>query len=115
MQVDGPVPQLPLFDQGAGLLAAEDGIGKALQAERVGLWKAAAFAWIARRQPGSEFTADDLVRELGLPDEGVNRNNVVGAVFSTASRAGTIRFAGRMRKSARVARHANVQRVWVKQ
>jgi hypothetical protein len=86
----------------------------ALQADRVGLWKVEAAIWLDRLPSGRVFTADDMIREIGVPGEGPNRNNVVGAVFSAASKQGRIRFAGRMRKSARVTRHGNVQRVWVK-
>ena len=102
------------FDGLASAVAAEDGMSNALNADRVTMWKAAADAWLYRLDQGREFVTDDMVAVVGLPDEGPNRNNVVGAWTSAQARRGHIRFAGRMRKSKRVARHVGLQRVWVK-
>ena len=87
---------------------------KALVPDRVSQWKVDATAWLESQWAGVEFTADDLVSVVGLPDEGINRNNVVGAWMSGQSKAGRIIWTGRFRKSARVVRHGNQQRVWRK-
>lgn len=102
------------FDSVAADLAGRAGMEKASQAERVQLWKQAAAAWFSSLIPGVEITADDLVREIGLPDSGPARNNVVGAIFSAASKADTIMFTGRFKKSERVIGHGNLQRIWMK-
>lgn len=102
------------FDRARALQEAVDGMEKASKAERVQVWKANAAEWLGQLHYGVEFTADDLVRAIGLPDSGVARNNVVGALFSAASKRGTIMFTGRFRKSERVIGHGNLQRVWRK-
>lgn len=102
------------FDSVTGDQLAREGMAKADSADRVQLWKQDAARWFATVPVGAEFTADDLTKAIGVPDEGANRNNVVGAFFSGLARNQRIRFAGRMRKSARVTRHSNVQRVWIK-
>lgn len=102
------------FDPIAADLAAVDGMDRATHAERVQLWKAAARAWFMQLPHGAEVTADDLIREVGLPDIGPAKNNVVGAIFSAASKRRYIVFTGRMQKSERVIRHGNLQRVWRK-
>lgn len=107
-----PARQPTLFDPEQAELAAEAGMAQAASADRVQLWKQAATTWIGLLEPGVEFTADDLVRAVGLPDVGPNRNNVVGAVFSGAARSRLIVFAGRLRRSERLVRHGNLQRVW---
>jgi hypothetical protein len=94
--------------------AAEEGWGKALRARRVQAWKYQAEYWLDDLDAGEEFVSDDLVRDVGLPDIGPNCNNVVGAWFSGQAKRGTIEFVGRMRRSKRVVRHGNPQRVWRK-
>lgn len=110
-----PTPgQVGLFDLEQGQAAAEQGMWLADSAARVQQWKEMADAWLAELQVWSHFTADDLVAAVGLPDEGANRNNVVGAWMNAQSKKGLIEFAGRLSKSARVGRHTGLQRVWVK-
>ena len=94
--------------------AANQGMAQAWKADRVQEWKIRAGAWLEDLPSGSEFVSDDLVADVGLPDLGPNRNNVVGAFFSGQAKRGSIRFAGRMRRSKRIIRHGNPQRVWVK-
>jgi len=115
--------QLPIFGNGGDPLrespkeakaAADVGMSKALKAARVEAWKLTAGEWLSAQARGFEFTSDDLVRTAGLPDVGPNRNNVVGAWFSGQAKRGTIVFAGKMRRSKRVVRHGNPQRVWRK-
>jgi hypothetical protein len=107
-----PVP-VPTFDSKEAQRLADEGMSNAMRAQRVTLWKEMANAWLASQPSGVEITADDLTRAVGLPDIGPARNNVVGAWFSGRAKAGKLVFAGRMRKSLRVERHGNVQRVWV--
>lgn len=102
------------FDAQAAKEAAETGMERASRAERVQEWKVRAEEWFEELPRWRAFTADDLVEEIGLPDEGVAKNNVVGAWFSSKSKAGTIRFAGRFAKSERIIGHGNLQRVWEK-
>lgn len=116
--LDPPEPvveQKPVeFDTDAANAAGDEGMGRARRAERVQDWKMEAAQWISQCPRWSEFTADDLILAVGLPDEGVNRNNVVGALISSWSKAGHIEWTGAFRKSARVIRHGNPQRVWRK-
>ena len=100
------------FDPVAAEAAAEDGMDKARRAFRVQQWKEAANEWLATRDRGVVFTADSLVAVVGLPDVGPARNNVVGAWVSAQSKMGRIVFTGRLKKSERVERHGNLQRVW---
>lgn len=102
------------FDATAAKEAAQEGMDKAERALRVQQWKAQADALLENIPIGRTFTADYVVRMVGLPDEGVAKNNVVGAWFSAKSKAGIIRFTGRFRKSERVVGHGNLQRIWEK-
>lgn len=102
------------FDPVAAKAAADEGMARAARADRVQEWKDAAEILLERIPGGAQFTADDIVERIGLPDTGVARNNVVGAWFATKSRAGEIRFTGNFRKSGRVIGHGNLQRVWEK-
>lgn len=102
------------FDPVAAKTAAEEGMGRASRADRVQEWKAKADEMFERAPISAQFTADNIVARIGLPDEGVARNNVVGAWFSAKSKAGRIRFTGRFLKSERVIGHGNLQRVWEK-
>lgn len=100
------------FDYLKAVWAGEVGMDDARRAARVQAWKDAADAWLELLPAGREFTADDLVRAIGLPDFGVARNNVVGAWTSAKSKAGRIVWTGTFRKSERVVGHGNLQRVW---
>jgi hypothetical protein len=105
--------QPSLFDLAEGMLAKELGQAIAEDAGRVQVWRDDAMAglwWLACRR--DEFTADDLVRMVGLPDTGTNKNNAVGAVFSGAARRGWIEPTGTYRKSRRVLSHARRITVW---
>ena len=93
------------------MTAAREGMDAAERAERVQEWKAKAEAWLAAKYAGDIFSADDLVEAIGLPDEGVARNNVVGAWMAAKSRHGTITFRS-FTRSRRVIGHGNLQRVW---
>ncbi len=108
-------PPPPLLEDPVWAAGARDaGMSHALRAQRVAAWKNAANDWLARQPIGVLFTTDDLVRAVGVPDIGANRNNVVGAWTSGNARAGRIVFTGRLAKSRRVVRHAGMQRLWRK-
>lgn len=63
---------------------------------------------------GEVFTPDDVVRAAGLPDEGLNRNNAVGAWINGLAQSGFIQWTGRTVKSRRVDRHAGSNKEWRK-
>lgn len=92
--------------------AGDEGMARALRAQRVRVWKQLAEDWLADQRPGREFIADDLVAVIGLPDAGPARNNVVGAWISAKARQGAVKWTGEFRKSARVIGHGNLLRVW---
>lgn len=92
--------------------AADAGMEEALRAERIARWKEQAEWWLEQQEPGFIFTADDLVADIGLPDHGAARNNVVGAWINAQARHRKIEFSGELRKSRREAGHGNLQRVW---
>jgi hypothetical protein len=100
------------FDDLAAQAAVEAGQEQALEADRIAKWRIDADSWLETLRVGSVFTADALVGAIGLPDEGVHRNNAVGAWFGRKSRMGKIVWTGRYARSARVIGHGNQQRVW---
>jgi hypothetical protein len=98
-------------------LGIEEGKARALNADRVDFWKAAADRWLADLPVGFEFTADTLVARLGRPDVPGSRerpNNVIGAWLSGKAKRGAIRWSGRYRRSRRAEGHGNQQRIWLK-
>lgn len=96
-----------------GQAAADQGMARANAANRVQTWKQYADSWlIGVIQAGRKFTADDLINDVGLPDHGVGKNNVVGAWINAQSKRGLIEFTGQFRKSKRIDRHTGIQRVW---
>lgn len=108
------VPPIPAsFDARAANELASAGMSQALRAERVTAWKQQADAWLASQTQGTVLIADDLIRDIGLPDlPGPALNNVIGAWFSAKSRIGSLVFLQRHEKSARPEGHGNLQRVW---
>jgi len=92
--------------------AAGAGMEQALRAERVQVWKQNAERWLDGQHQGRLFTADDLVADIGLPDVGQGRNNVVGAWINAQQKRQRIEFTGRLDKSRRVEGHGNLQRLW---
>jgi hypothetical protein len=63
---------------------------------------------------GDVFTADDLVEYTGLPDEGPNKNNAVGAWINSMSQGKFIKWTGRTVKSERPGRHQGTSKEWIK-
>jgi hypothetical protein len=108
------IRQGDLFDAQEAATLRDQGMDIALDADRVQLWKAKAKRWLDKHRKGYRFTADELVDGIGLPDEGVNRNNVVGAVMRSWSCRGWIIKTGYYKPSTRKRRHASVQCVWEK-
>lgn len=103
-----------LFDIARGERAKEAGMSRAGSSYRVSVWKQDALGVIYDLAvTGDPFTADDVIRVVGLPDTGTNRNNVVGAVFSAAAKRGWIRNTGTYRKTKRAISHGRVVVVWV--
>jgi hypothetical protein len=71
------------------------------------VWVDRAYDWIRALFPGEIFTADDLVKAIGLPAS----RNAVGAAMGGASRRNLIRSAG-IDQSSRPDRHAGMVRRW---
>lgn len=109
------VPDISESSLREGLELKADGQQRALEAAKP--WKDRAFNWIESSKRGRMFTADDLIRALGLPhpdETGPNRNNAVGSVFSIASRKGWIRRYGTSYPSQRKSSHGRDISVWVR-
>jgi len=71
-------------------------------------WSESALEELERLAGSSQdFTADDLVAEVGAPDS----PGAVGAAFSKAAKSGLIRTVG-YATSRRVGRHGGLVRVW---
>jgi len=102
------------FDFNEGKEEAQRGMDAAAAASRVRAWQHDAGRWFMLLPIGTEFSADDLIKAVGLPDEGANRNNVVGAFFNGLAKARFIKWTGRTSKSQRVDRHTGMNRIWVK-
>lgn len=58
------------------------------------------------------FTIDDIVAVIGLPSEGKNRNNALGALISMAAKEGLIRKAG-FTTSRRPESHNRIIHQWM--
>jgi hypothetical protein len=85
----------------------EAGEQAALSFERE--WSDEAFEALERiAAAGCEFTADDLVEEVGQPSSAA----AIGPVFHKAASAGVIRAVG-FTTSRRVSRHNGLQRIWI--
>jgi hypothetical protein len=104
----------PEFDFGEGKKKADEGMHKAFGAARIFEWQHDAGRWFMLLPIGTEFTADDLTKAVGLPDQGANRNNVVGAFFNGLAHAKFIQWTGATYKSERIDRHTGMNRVWRK-
>ncbi len=59
------------------------------------------------------FTIDDVISIIGLPSEGQNKNNAVGALMSGAAKRGIIRAVG-FTESTRAGSHGRAVRLWKK-
>jgi hypothetical protein len=104
----------PDFSFIKGKAEAESGMDKASAAGRVHHWQVDAGRWFMLLPVGHEFSADDLIKAVGLPDEGVNKNNVVGAFFNSLAKSRFIKWTGKTMKSERIDRHTGMNRIWFK-
>ena len=98
------------FDGGDAERRKLEGMSKAERAARVQEWKRQANDWFENQRIGSLIRSDDLTRDVGLPDVGPNRNNVLGAWWSGKARQGLIVRVG-FGKSERPERRGD-QRIW---
>jgi hypothetical protein len=100
------------FDLAAAESAKAEGIQTALRGDED--WRARADQQINLFvEHGVEFSADDLVEAIGLPNDcDQNANNIVGSVFNTAARRKIIEGTGVRVKSRRVEGHARRIDVW---
>ena len=107
-------PEATLFDLDAAHRAGQVGQEQAAAADRAWSWAMRAHDAITElARTGREFTADEVVARVGLPDAGTNRNNAVGAVFASAAKQGEIVKTGAYRPSRRVIGHGRIVAVWV--
>lgn len=67
---------------------------------------------LRRARTGQPFTSEDITDTVGLPSNGENNNNAVGALMSLARRRGLIRKTGRMLPSRRPRSHARYLMEW---
>lgn len=73
-------------------------------------WHEMALNWLQGAY--TDFSADDLIEAIGLPNAvATNRNNAVGAFFTSARKAGLIRSVGWVR-SRRPESHGRVIALW---
>jgi len=103
------------FDFGEGKERAKEGMDKAYGAKRAFEWQHEAGRWFMLLPLGTEICADDLVKAVGLPDQGQNKNNVVGAFFNGLAKAKFLRWTGKTMKSERIDRHTGMNRIWIKE
>ena len=75
-------------------------------------WSALADTWFSLLPEGTEFTSEDLVNAIGLPDESnPNSNNAVGAkIRALASQSEEVG----SRKTVRITSHSRRVVVWRK-
>lgn len=103
-----------LFDLELGEKAKAVGQHQAGASDVAWEWRRRAEATIADlARAGEPFTADDVIRLVGLPSFGPNRNNSVGAIFTACAKRGWIVKTGHYRKARRAASHARMLAVWV--
>lgn len=102
------------FDFGEAQRQKDKGMERARGSSRSLSWSVDAGRWFIQLPLGTIFTPDDVARNCGLPDEGVNRNNAVGAWINALARAKLIQWTGRTVKSQRVNRHAGENKEWIK-
>lgn len=101
----------PVFDHKKAMEARR--AAQALAEAQLVQWKIDAAQWVTDQGIGAEFTADDLVDNVGLPSytDGRPNNNGIGAFFSGLSRRGIITKVG-WTTSSRVSNHGSDLRLW---
>jgi hypothetical protein len=86
--------------------------GQAQALRGAGAWHEEALKWLSEAY--GDFSADDLIENIGLPhDIAMNKNNAVGAAFTAARRIGLIRRVG-WTQSRRPEGHGRVIALWSK-
>jgi hypothetical protein len=84
--------------------------GQARAIRKADDWHDMALEWLTEAL--GDFSADDLVEAIGLPNAvATNRNNAVGAAFTSARRLGLIRRVGWI-QSRRAESHGRVVALW---
>lgn len=84
--------------------------GQARAISKADDWHELALEWLG--DASGDFSADDLVEAIGLPNAvATNRNNAVGAAFTSARRLGLIRRVGWI-QSRRAESHGRVVALW---
>ena len=94
-----------LFDAKLGEALKQVGMQRARDGSRE--WTRLAEVWVTGLRDGRHFTADDLVKAIGLPES----RNVVGATLSGLARRRLIKQFSHA-KSQRADRHSGSQAVW---
>ena len=105
-----------LFDDlREGQARKASGMALALSGARAGAWiNAARPAILTLARTLKPFTADDVLRAVGLPERSkMNRNNSVGALFSGLAAEGRIRPTGRFVRTTRPIGHGRRIQEWV--
>jgi len=102
------------FNFGKAEDARDKGMAEAKLNRSTLTWQQDAGRWFMTLPEGTTFTMDDVIRAVGLPSEGANRNNVVGAWINGLARMKFISWTGRLVKSERVTRHAGEAKEWRK-
>lgn len=102
------------FDNDESKRRRDDGMAKAKQNRSTFEWQHDAQLEYFNWPLGFVFTPDFLVSRIGLPSEGANKNNVVGAWINGMAKAGFIVWTGNTVKSQRVKRHAGEAKEWMK-
>ena len=106
------IEQPQLFDRIEAQELRDKGMNLAIGADRVAIWKGKAESWISNKPTGFIFTSDDLTYAIGVPDEGQNRNNVVGAWFVRWAKLAKIAGTGNYVKGKRVSCHGAILKEW---
>lgn len=115
-----PVKLLSNTDRGLkgldeGLRLKEEGQTKALTG--AASWAERANAWIVSLPGGRVFSANELVAAVGLPNpdpDKPNRNNAVGALFSSAAKRDLMHKTGGYKPSTNSANRGAVVAIWVR-
>jgi len=102
------------FDLGEGKHRRDEGMARVRGRQSNFEFNHAASQFFFGLKVGDVFTPDDVVRYAGLPDEGANRNNAVGAWINGMAKSRFIEWTGRLVKSERANRHAGNNKEWIK-
>lgn len=98
------------------IAAKDEGMALALTRQGIDQWKAAFRSVVEDMPPGTLFTSEDVLAEVGLPTGKVKMhgNNAVGAMMGGLAKQGLMYKSGRTTKSRRRVSHATEVPVWVR-